>query len=238
MKIKVMTFNILHGSDYPGDRTVKLQYVADTIRELDADIVVLNEVRNSGSDPEYSEQTRRIAQLLGWKYYHFARAITFPDGGDYGNAILSRLPMSDVETVPIPDPPVRDEDVYYETRCALRAHFDVGGGLTVIGAHFGLAKSEQRNAVATLTALADGVTDTPVIMGDFNLPPDSDILKPLTERFYDTSELAHNKLSWPVGVPERKIDYIFTGKGVKVTQAEIPHAGHSDHYPHYAVIEI
>ena len=48
----------------------------------------------------------------------------------------------------IPDPLVKDEDAYYETRCIIKAKVNVNSELiTVIVTHVGLAKSEEENAI-------------------------------------------------------------------------------------------
>ena len=119
----------------------------------------------------------------------------------------------------IPDPPVRDDDAYYETRCVLRARF--AEGFTVLISHFGLAKAEARNAVETVLSLLREEKGPVVLMGDFNLEPDSPILAPLFEELTDTAALFPCPLkSWPSDEPEQKIDYIFV-KNAQALEADI-----------------
>ena len=40
----------------------------------------------------YSE---KLSELTGMKYYYFAHALDIPTGGDYGNVILSKYPVSE-----------------------------------------------------------------------------------------------------------------------------------------------
>lgn len=136
MKLRMMTYNIQHGLDYncrlpgrhPGlGHDIDLTQIAAVIRMQGPDIVALNEVRGLGPAWEYTAQAETIAGMLGWHCY-FAPAIWFDGTSPYGNAILSRYPLLSAERILIPDPEVKDEDAYYETRCVLRARIAVAGG--------------------------------------------------------------------------------------------------------------
>ncbi|HOP12146.1 MAG TPA: endonuclease/exonuclease/phosphatase family protein [Oscillospiraceae bacterium] len=234
MIFKFMTYNIQHGNRHLHD-VIDLEMVADVIRKFDPDVVTLNEVRDGGDNPGYFHQTERIAKLLGYPHYYFARAITFPDGGDYGNAIISKIPYKSVKIIKIPDPQVKDEDVYYETRCLLKAEF---GGFTVLSTHMGLARAEAKNAVATV--LANTGSEPTVLMGDFNLEPNDPILEPIFAAYTDTATLLKDQTlkSWPSDAPRIKIDYVFA-KGVKkILSADIPQIVATDHCPHLAEMEL
>lgn len=246
MKLHVMTYNIQHGLDYnrriPGKAVglghdIDLTQIAGVIRSQGPDIVGLNEVRGLGPQWDYTPQAETLATMLGWHCY-FAPAIRFQGNLPYGNAVLSRFPLLSAETIIIPDPPVKDEDAYYETRCVLRARFAEAGGFSVLISHFGLAKSEQRNAVSTVMNLLDQETGPVIVMGDFNMEPDDPILAPLLAQTEDAATLLSDScLSFPSDKPKMKIDYILTKKA-KILSAEIPATIASDHRPHAAVLEI
>ena len=84
--VKVMTFNILHGATTRGD--FNLDAIARVIIDENPDLVALQEVdfmtkRAKGYD---------LATELGWRTKMaplFARAMPY-DGGEYGEAILSK----------------------------------------------------------------------------------------------------------------------------------------------------
>lgn len=240
MKIRFMTFNIQHGLDYlkqkAGVDKTDLEMMVNVIREQKADIIGLNEVRGRGEAEDYTAQVEEMAAMLGYHCY-FACAIKFDGKNPYGNAILSRYPLKEAQTVMIPDPLVQDEDAYYETRCVLRARIEEAGGFTVLVTHFGLAKSEQRNAVQTIEGLLDQETSPVVLMGDFNVKPDNQVLAPLFERMTDTATAFYEPMmSFPSDAPNRKIDYILT-RGTKVLEADIPAVTASDHRPHTALLK-
>ncbi len=243
MEFRVMTYNIQHGLDYNRQlagntglsHEIDLTQIVGVIRSLNPDVVGLNEVRGLGPQWDYTAQAETLAAMLGWHCY-FAPAIWFEGEYPYGNAILSRRPLLSAQRILIPDPPVRDEDAYYETRCILRA--EVANGPVMLISHFGLAKSEQRNAVSTMLDLLAKETGPAVVMGDFNMEPNDPILAPLLSATEDAgAQLTHPGLSWPSDKPEMKIDYILT-KGAKVLSADVPAIVAADHRPHIATIEL
>jgi len=236
MSLKIMSFNTQHCLNYI-TRKIDLSRMADVIRESGADIIGLNEMRGEGEQSEYTAQTEALAEALGF-YCYFAKAIDVNGNNPYGNGILSRYPILSAETVKIPDPMPRKYSGYYESRCVLKARVDTPSGeITVLVTHFGLNPDEAENAVDTV--LDNAERERCVLMGDFNLTPDSTLLNPIRDAFFDTSELfGRVLLSFPSDNPDRKIDYIFTSRDIKVTAADIPNIVASDHRPHTADIEL
>ena len=230
--MKIVSFNTQHCLNYL-EKKIDFDAMAKVILDLDADVVGLNEMRGAGVSPEYTAQTEELAARTGM-YYYFAPAIEVKNGGPYGNAILSRIPFLSVERVPIPDPEVRRVEGYYESRVVLKAVLE--GGITVLISHFGLQEDEAENAVATVLELV--ADEKCVLMGDFNLPPESSLLLPIRAKMQDTADaFAEEKRSWPSDKPEVKIDYIFASRDARVLSADIPAIVASDHRPHFAEIE-
>ena len=236
MKIKFMSYNTQHCLNFI-TREIDFDIIADTIKKCEADIIGLQEIRDEGQDADYQSQAKIIAEKLGYHYYYFAEAIRFGGVNSYGNAIISRYPIISAETIMIPDPEIKKYDGYYETRCLLKATIDVRNGLNVLVSHFGLNPDEQENAVETV------VSNIPkehcVLMGDFNMEPDNQILNPIMQSLQDTAKVFSTyKLSFPSDTPKVKIDYIFVSKDLKVEYADIPEIISSDHRPHVATIEL
>lgn len=245
MKIRLLDFNIQHCRDYmrsqkEGREIIDFDLIANAIKSQNADIVVLNEVRNQGNHPDYTDQAKILADKAGFEYYRFGEAIKLEPDLPYGNALLSKHPIAEFDVIKIPDPPVKDEDAYYESRAIMRALVDIGEKqLVVFGTHFGLANSEQRNAVATTVTLLDRCNLPHVLMGDFNMEPTNENLTPIYDRLTDTAEyFKGTKLSFPSDKPDRRIDYIFVSKDIKVTYSDIPEIVASDHRMVVADVEI
>lgn len=77
-----------------------------------------------------------------------------------------------------------------------------------------------------------------ILMGDFNIEPDNELLEPLKERTNDTGALLSGEpKSFPSDNPRIKIDYIWTSKDIEVISADIPPLIASDHRPHIAEIK-
>ena len=226
-----MTFNIQSCTNYLEQKR-DYEIIAEAIRRENPEIVGLNEVCGGGAYPNYAH-AEKLSELTGMPYYYFAQAITI-SGGGYGNAFLSRIPILETETVMIPNPPVRGYTGYYETRCILKAKLE--GGITVLVTHMGLNPDEHESAVKTVL---ENVTDEKcILMGDFNMTPENNLLSPIYGQMMDTAtKFSGKKLSWPSDNPQRKIDYIFVSKDIHVFSADIPEIIASDHRPHTADID-
>ena len=232
--MKIMTFNTQHCSNfYTGD--FDYQLMADTINKCETDSVGLNEMRGKGNEENKVSQAEILAGLTDLKYFYFAKSIDVNDEYPYGNAFISKYPIISAETIMIPDPAEKSGGKWYETRCLLKAKLE--NGITVLVTHFGLNPEEQENAVSTVMENLED--EKCILMGDFNVKPDNEVLKPIYEKMKDAGELIKgNGFSFPSDNPIEKIDYIFVSKDIELVEAEIPEIVASDHRPHTATINI
>ena len=229
--MRIMSFNTQHCLNFLEQR-VDYDIMARAILDCGADIVGLNEMFDEGDGCAFCAQTKKLSELTGLENWYFAKAIDDADG-PYGNGFLSKYPIKSVQTIKIPDPSPRAYNGYYETRCLLKAELE--NGFTVLVTHFGLNPDEQENAVKTI--LENMKSEKCILMGDFNVHPDNEVLMPIREKMIDTSlGFFENKGSWPSDKPQAKIDYIFVTPDVKVISADIPELVASDHRPHLAEI--
>ena len=235
MKLKVMTFNTQHCLNYV-TRQIDAPVMAEAIKTCAPDIVSLNEMRGKGEADGYDAQVDILAKMTDMQGY-FAEAIRFEGKNPYGNGLLSKFPILSAEVVPIPIPNVRPYKGYYEDRCLLKAVLDVHGErLTVLVIHVGLNPDEAERAV--LTILAHLPSEKCILMGDFNLTPESPLLAPIFDRMQDASEcIKGDVFSFPSDKPRVKIDYVFVSKDIKIESSEIPNIVASDHRPHTAILE-
>ena len=196
---------------------------------------ILHEVRGEGPGEGYDDQIRILAELSGYPYYYFANAKFFEGRGPYGNALLSKIPFEQVETITIPDPALKTGPKNYETRCLLKAKLQ--GGITVLVTHFGLNPDEEVNAVLTL--LRNAPKKKCIVMGDFNTEPHNGYLQPLQDRMKDAADLlAPDTYTFSINGINKKIDYIFVSKDIEILEAAVPEIYVSDHFPHTATIQI
>lgn len=231
--MKIMTFNTQHCLNYI-TKKIDFEIMADAIKKCGADIVGLNEMRSKGTDPEYENQTKILAELTGLNNYYFAKAIDLNGSNPYGNAFLSKYKITKCETILIPDPNPKTGTGYYETRCILKAELE--NSLTVMVVHFGLNNDEQLNAVQTIMNNLED--EKCILMGDFNVTPNDEILQPIRNKLNDAADKFSEALtSFPSDNPDIKIDYIFTTPDIEIVSADIPNIVASDHRPHTADIE-
>jgi len=158
-RLRVASYNIHECVGVDGRRDP--ERIASVLREIDADVIALQEVDARPGDPETSMQMDYLATSLG------LQGIFGPtlrrNGGEYGNSLLTRRPVLDVRQV--------DLTVYRrEPRGALDVDLDVDGTpVRVIVTHLGLLPGERRTQVRRLLdRLGDDRTELIIVCGDMN----------------------------------------------------------------------
>ena len=223
--MRIMTYNIHSGRNM--SNVFDIGPIGDVISEIGPDICALNEVRMRTADVQGLELARVLGEKCGMEW-RFGRTIDI-NGGEYGNALLSRWPIIETECVDVPDVPAERRIRHFEHRGALSCVIDAPQGrLQAIVCHFGLSAEEANNAVETVISLKRG--DMPVIlMGDFNITPDSGYVRRLRAVFTDTA--GEKPLTFSAADPHSKIDYILTAGGLVAGQLNTKKTLASDHLP-------
>lgn len=252
--VRLVTFNTHHGVG--SDRRHDLPRLAKLLAGVDADVICLQEVdRHFGERSEDVDQalllSRALDMQLAWgpaiDQAGEGDAAADEPRGQYGNALLSRLPIlvSDVHRLPGTGEP----------RVALRTMVELdGGALWVTTTHLTTRSAEERAAqVAAVAALHTEPMETGVIVGDFNADPEAPELGVLRQRFTDAWLLARARddqarwrfwardggLTHPAGLPRRRIDQVWVSTGVAVAGAHVLDAeGASDHLPLVVDLEV
>ena len=94
-EIRVLTYNIHHGLGWM--TSTDLLRIAKVFLTERPDIVALQSVDQNTDRSNGVDQAAALGKLTGMKAV-FSRAIDF-DGGGYGNAVLTKLPVRSEETV-------------------------------------------------------------------------------------------------------------------------------------------
>jgi endonuclease/exonuclease/phosphatase family metal-dependent hydrolase len=158
--LRVASYNIHSGVGL--DRRCSAGRIASVLKELDCDLYALQEVDNQPGDHEESLQLERFARDLDMEAVPGLRIVRHT--GEYGNAILTRLPILNV----------RRHDLshsWFEPRGALDVQVEVAGHpLRIIATHLGLSRSERRvQWRALMSHLAESPPHTPtILLGDMN----------------------------------------------------------------------
>lgn len=234
MNLKLMTYNIQHGLDYQKllkkERIIDLDKIIDVIKQENPDIVALNEVYNDINNIETVEQTKYIAEKLGYKYYFFGKCITIKNTIDYGNAIISKYPLSNFIIHKIPDPIIKKEKGCYESRVIIQCDLLINNQIIKIYVtHIGLETEEKENGINKIIEITQN--EESILMGDFNMLENNKNIQKLLN-VYKNPLLNNNNLAstYPSINPKEKIDYIFT-KNVDVDKSYIVKKVASDHFP-------
>lgn len=189
-RLSVATYNI-HGC-VGTDGRYRPARVAEVIRELDADVVGLQEV-DWRSHPE--RPTFELEHLAGTTGYAAIAGANLRDArGAYGNGLLTTRPVVASRWI---DLGVKGR----EPRGALDVDLDVDGTpVRVLVTHLGLRPFERRRQVARLLEAVAGDGDRPVVlMGDFNeWYPRGSCLGMLGARFAATPPFRTFPSAWPL----------------------------------------
>lgn len=250
--LKVATFNIAHGrggafgasnwQDRSRDDLIEhLRAIGSQLRRSDADVVVLNEVDFSASWSFHVNQAEFLARDAGYRFVAEQRNLDFAVpfySFRFGNAILSRFPLSDVEFVDLPALS-RWEDLAAGNHDALFAVAETTLGPVGIAALHLEYRSEavRVQAVEAMLARLDNSYDPVVLAGDLNSSPKG---YPGSQR----SEAGHNAVdlllgrgflpgkttpTFPSERPEFTIDWVLSRGGLGEIRAETIQADLSDH---------
>jgi len=233
--LRVLTFNIYHGATMKGD--YDLDYIARVIGDTDPDLVALQEV---------DFRTRRargydLATELGWRLKMasvFGRAMEY-DGGEYGEAVLSRHSFLRTRNVPLPFTHSREPRAALEVVTVLPS----GDTIAFIGTHLDhIADDNDRILqVGHINEEFAGVGYPAILAGDLNAEPGSvpiGILEEIWGSAYDRERPAP---TYPSGNPVKKIDYVMfrpAGSWRVISSEVIQDSVASDHCAYFVVMEL
>ena len=167
--LKIATYNI-HKGFSQFNRRVVLHELRDRLRELNADIVFLQEAQ--GEHTRHAEryhnypdgaQHEFIAEEI-WPHCAYGKNSVY-EAGHHGNAILSRFPILQSLNMDV-------SAHRFESRGLLHCEIDFGGRrVHCVCAHFGLfAKGKRAQTAALIEYVRNEIPpDAPLIIaGDFN----------------------------------------------------------------------
>jgi len=223
--LRILTFNIHHGEGLDG--RLDLDRIAQVIRDANADLVGLQEVDRGVERTLRRDLLKELADRTGLRFA-FGKSIDL-QGGDYGNALLSRFPIVSEGTRLL-------ENVGGgEQRSVLQTVVDVAGTrVLVLTTHFDHRRdSPQRARSAEEMVAMAGQWDGPLVMlGDFNDVPGSQAHRTLTgiarDAWAAVGEGAGATI--PVEAPTRRIDWVLL-RGLDPQSAEVVKTDASDHLP-------
>lgn len=205
--VRLISWNIRHGEGLDG--RVDIERLAGELAALAPDIVCLQEVdvgvARSGRQDIPTELARRLSMHAA-----FGKNIDY-QGGDYGNAMLSRWPVR------------WQHNLHYrmlrqgEQRGLLMIGVDADGAALAFGCthlDYRADDSERRQNVGEiLAAVRERQLDA--VAGDFNDRPGSPVHALLLQQLDDSWQLVGGGpgCSFPSSGPDRRIDWVLVPRG-------------------------
>ncbi|WP_086248273.1 endonuclease/exonuclease/phosphatase family protein [Campylobacter vicugnae] len=248
-ELKIATYNVenlfddkISGSEYSDFKSnrwnsakyqQKLRKISRVLRELNADVVALNEIENENVIKE-------LANLSGYKFYKFATL----KGSPVGLGLLSRYRISDSEIYVVPD---------VKTRPILMSRVEFEGhSIEFFIAHFPAAKNPIKHRIAAANTMKKAVKNSKngVILGDLNSNYGYKFLLNGLDGWTNLWEFlpSYQRSSYKNG--KSAIDHIILSKDLMgknlrykdgsfgVFKANFMDDSYSDHYPLYAILSL
>lgn len=228
----VVSFNIHSGH---GRRGASLDRIAAAIRELHADVVLLQEVDSGRARTGRVNQPEALAARLDMVSAYGGNARL--DGGSIGNAILTRYPLVSAVNEPLPNGKGR------QPRGLLHAVVDVAGiEVSIYDNHLDFhgdsLKARQMQHAATLIAPDPRPG---VIGGDLNSFPASAAVAAARSVAQDPFPVVGrgSSATSPADRPRARIDYVLhRGPGLVPLVTTVPPVLLSDHRPVFAAFRL
>lgn len=245
MKIRILSYNIHKGFNI-GNTTFVLEQIRSAMRDIDADILFLQEVLGDHQglkwripDWQTAIQFEYLADTV-WPHFAYGKNAVYSEG-HHGNAILSKFPIIDWANKDI-------STNRFEQRGFLKAKIQIPQlerELILSNTHLNLTQSGRNAQASIIIDELKKETDTPwLLIGDFN-DWNKKISKRIEEELNVIEAFKHlhgdYPATFPSFMPVLSLDRVFLNK-IKVTRAETLRDGIwkklSDHLPLFIEIEI
>lgn len=225
----VVSYNIKHGRGM--DDNIDLKRIADVILETGADIVALQEVDIGVERSGRRDIVCELSELTGLKYQAFGKNLDH-QGGDYGNATLSRYPITEYENVQF-------EQLGPELRGILSTVIEIQDrSLLLLNTHLDFRSDDDSERLLYIQGARNEIipkynVDAVIFGGDFNDTLGSLTYQNVTEFLVDAWEESGDGdgFTIPSNDPEKRIDYIFYSGNINPVNAWNPGTQASDHLP-------
>ncbi len=240
MRLRVVTWNI-HKGIGGVDRRYRLDRTIDVLSSLQPDLALLQEVAEGMPGCGMDNQLEELATSLDMPHVAFGPEHRFRVGG-YGNAILSRFPLTDTARIDLTVGRRKQRGLVQA-----RAHAKLEHGtrsVVVFNFHLGLSGAERGEQLARFLAchpFAHLHQDTPLVVGgDLN-----DVWASLGQRYLEPAGFRRAgpaAPTFPAAFPLRPLDGLWIRGGLASVSAHPVRTGlakaASDHLPIIAELEL
>ncbi len=227
MQFRLMTYNI-HKGIGGVDRRYRPERIVTTIARYRPDIVMLQEVDDGVPRSRLDRVVDLLGDALDFRHRAFQGNVTLRRGC-YGNAILSRFPLSDVHDIDL-SIPLKKRRQALVAHCGLRWEHH-SRSMLLFNLHLGLAGFERtmqlRKVLSSEVLRHTHESTATIIGGDFN-----DVWGGLGKGILEPQgfipALGMTK-TFPAILPMRPLDRVYYRGGLKLSQSFASHAKLSRH---------
>lgn len=234
LRLRILSYNIHHAEGVDGK--LDIPRIAQVILSVDPDLVALQEVDKNTIRTGKVNQDIELSRLTKMNSV-FGSNITF-QGGQYGNAILSKFPIIKNKNFLLPNVDSGEQ------RGLLQSQIQISNKENVLffSTHLDHRRSdtERLASAKAINQIISLDNKSPAILaGDFNDVPDSPTLKELGKVWLRTNKKILRTI--PASKPSRQIDYIFVQpkERWKIIESQILDEDiASDHRAIFSIIEL
>jgi endonuclease/exonuclease/phosphatase family metal-dependent hydrolase len=242
--LRVLAYNIHHGAG--NDEVLDLDRIAALIRDLEPDIVALQEVDRVVERTDGVDQAAVLGELTGMTPV-FGEFMPY-QGGSYGQAVLSAWPVVESWNHRLPDGAEPRSSVSVRVRSP-----DTGREIVLADIHFYRTEEERlaqaltldrllRETAAVAAAAPGGGAGPPAILaGDFNSEPGTAVMDTLAALGWHVVPKDGSPLTFRSDEPVREIDFVMVRPQERFEVLEhrvIVEPVASDHSPIFAVLVV
>ena len=234
LRLRILSYNIHHAEGVDGKLDVPR--IAQVILSVDPDLVALQEVDKNTIRTGKVNQDIELSRLTKMNCV-FGSNITF-QGGQYGNAILSKFPIIKNKNFLLPNVDSGEQRGLLQSRIQISNKENV----LFFSTHLDHRRSdtERLASAEAINQIISLDNKSPAILaGDFNDVPDSPTLKELGKVWLRTNKKILRTI--PASKPSRQIDYIFVQpkERWKIIESQILDEDiASDHRAIFSIIEL
>jgi len=223
LSLRVMSMNMREGGE---PANYNAEAYSNCIRQYNPDVVVFQEMDNFTNRNGKKDLLSEMAVRLGM-FPYYGKAFSY-GGGDYGNAILSKYPFYNAQTITA-KPAGANEirscawiDIVMPNKRKVRVavtHLDVASDSQV-----------RISMLATINKSILNENALPILLiGDFNATPDSDTMQYAKFKWQDIGAGTGNTI--PSNNPGSRIDYVMGNPSnwIKKSYDIVCYPGLSDH---------
>lgn len=234
LRLRILSYNIHHAEGVDGKLDVPR--IAQVILSVDPDLVALQEVDKNTIRTGKVNQDIELSRLTKMNCV-FGSNITF-QGGQYGNAILSKFPIIKNKNFLLPNVDSGEQ------RGLLQSQIQISNKENVLffSTHLDHRRSDRErlaSAKAINQIISLGNKSPAILAGDFNDVPDSPTLNELGKVWLRTNKKILRTI--PASKPSRQIDYIFVQpkERWKIIESQVLDEDiASDHRAIFSIIEL